>query len=128
MPLYTDIAQRLTAQGLGTFGTEFFWGTMPTEPSDMFTVYESPGPAGLYTKSGAAATEGRLQVLSRAESYADAMAKALQVYAALDGMRTTINTTRYSCRALQRPFDLGAQDDSGHTLISCNFALWIRPT
>jgi hypothetical protein len=124
--IHTDLPPYLTAQGLGAFGTDYFWGTMPDEPSDLTTFYETPGPGGTYAKDGAAATEGRLQVLSRSESYQDAMSRALEVYAVLDGMRVTLNGTRYSARALQRPFDVGAQDDSGRTTISCNYELHIR--
>lgn len=126
--LHIDLTPYLTAQGLGVFGTDYKWGQMPDEPSDLLTFYETPGPSGTYAKDGAAATEGRLQALSRAETYAVAMQKAWQAYGILDGMRVTINGTRYSSRALQRPFDLGAQDDSGRTTISTNFAIFIRPT
>ncbi len=128
MAIHDDIPPYLTANGLGVFGQAFWWGSMPDEPDDLLTFYETAGPGGLYTKMGPAQTEARLQVLSRATSYETAMSRALQVYALLDEMRETLGTpgTSYHIRALQRPFDVGAQDDPGRTIISCNYALFIR--
>lgn len=127
MSVQADITSRLEAQSVGTFGTDLFWGVMPEDPIELVTVYETAGPQGEYTKSGSANSEGRLQVLTRSEDYATAMSRAMSVYTALDNMRQTINGTRYSARALQRPFDVGAQDIAGHTIISCNYELVIWP-
>ncbi len=126
--IYEDIAPLLTANGFGSFGADFFWGNMPDAPAELLTFYESPGPQGEYAKDGPAGTEGRLQALSRAEDYAPAMQKALEVYAFLDDLRVTVSGTRYHFRALGRPFDLGATDEQGRTLISTNYALTIRET
>jgi hypothetical protein len=124
--VWQDLIPHLQTYGIGPFGTDAFWGDMPDEPSELLSFYETPGPGGTYTKTGSAATEGRIQVLSRSESYEAAMQRALDAYAVLDGMRATLNGTRYSARALQRPFDVGAQDGQGRTIISCNYALHIR--
>ena len=124
--LWEDLTPYLTANGIGAFGTDYFWGTMPDTPNDLLALYDTPGPEGDYTKLGPAGTEGRLQALSRAESYQTAMARALQVYALLDDGRVTLNGTRYHFRALGRPFDVGAQDDAGRTIISTNYAVFIR--
>ncbi len=128
MSLQTDITTHLSANGVGTFGTDLYWGMMPDEPAELTSVYEMPGPAGVYAKDGAAGTEGRLQVLTRSEDYAVAMSKAMTAYTALDDMRTTLSGVRYSARALQRPFDVGAQDGQGRTIISCNYATYLRPS
>lgn len=119
--IFQDITPILTANGFGIFGTDFFWSDMPPEPDDLLTFYESPGPAGIYAKDGRAVEEGRLQCLSRSESYETAMQKALDVYALLDDYRDQT----YHIRALQRPFDVGAQDEAGRTIISANYALYI---
>jgi hypothetical protein len=122
-----DIIPLLEQNGIGTFGTDLFWGDMPSEPDSLVTFYESPGPSGTYAKDGPAGTEGRLQVLSRAGEYeyANAMQKALDVYALLDDLRETLFGTSYHFRALGRPFDVGSQDGAGRTIISTNYAVFI---
>src|SRR5215207_9642278 len=97
--LFEDIIPVLEDNGIGTFGTNLFWGEHPVdaeppeeydpdwEPPTYVALYESPGPGGSYAKDGAAGTEGRLQVLAGAYRYADAMQKAEDVYALLDELR-----------------------------------------
>lgn len=130
--IYQDIVPILEAASVGTFGTSLFWGELPSDPptdaDPMVGVYENPGPGGVYAKDGRATEEGRLQVLARSESYATAMQKALDVYNLLDDLRTVTNTTSYYFRALQIPFDVGAQDEVGRTVISCNYQLKTYPT
>lgn len=127
MSIQSDITARLVAQGVGTFGGDLFWGVMPEDPIEVTAVYETPGPGGLYSKNGAANSEGRLQVLVRSDDYTVAMDQALQAYNALDNARFTTGGTRYAIRAIQRPFDVGAQDLQGHTIISCNYAVTLWP-
>lgn len=131
MSVQIDITSHLESEGVGTFEEDLFWGEMPGnfeagDPVELTVVYETPGPQGVYAKDGPAGSEGRLQVLTRAEDYPTAMSRAMSAYAALDDMRQTIAGTRYSARALGRPFDVGALDEEGHTLISCNFELHLR--
>ncbi len=130
--LREDIIPILTAGGIGAFnatgsGSTIYWGDLPgddpaTDPDPVVAVYESPGPPGTYTKSGRAAQEGRLQVLTRSTSYDTAMQKALDVYTLLDGYRATISGAYYNIRAQQRPFDVGPQDEAGRTVISTNYS------
>jgi hypothetical protein len=128
--IYTDITQLLEANTIGSFGADLFWGNMPHEPDELLVFYDSPGPMSTYAKDGRAQEEGRLQVLSRApdtddtSGYETAMSRALEVYDLFDNYRSPI----YSIRALQRPFDVGAQDEAGRTIISTNYALRIYPT
>lgn len=124
--VHDDIIALFTANGIGSSGVDFFWGSMPPDPDTLMAVYDSPGPGGLYTKSGPASSEARLQVLCRSPDYADAMQKALQVYVFLDNRRWTAGSVRYHSRPVQRPFDVGATDEADRTIISCNYELNIK--
>jgi Bacteriophage minor capsid protein len=126
--LYTDIVALLEANTTLEFGDNLYWGTMPasSEPSEdpdpTVALYETPGPGGTFAKDGLGRDEARLQVLVRSESYEAAMSTALEVRGHLDGLFTR-NGTRYHARPNQRPFDLGAQDEHGRTIISANYTL-----
>ena len=121
--IYADIIALLTANDFGTFGEDLWWGNMPHTPDEVLVGFETPGPAGLYTKSGRAREEARIQFLARAPDYADAMSKALAVYDFFDGKRWTADGVTYFARAIQRPFDVGSLDGTDRTIISCNYAL-----
>jgi hypothetical protein len=123
----SDITSRLQTDGIGTSGTTLFWAVMPDSPNDLVAVYETAGPTGEYTKQGPAGTYTRLQILTRSKSYAAAMTKALAAYSSIDDLRQTIGSTRYHIRALHRPFDVGAQDEAGRTIISCNYEAYLAP-
>lgn len=129
MSLLDDIVSLLEAEDVGDFGETIFGGDMPDSPDDLIVLYETPSSSPTFTKSGMALDSARLQVLSRAEWYRDAMQKALDVYAVLGDYRGTLGNPgtqlRYGVRALQRPFDVGARDGNGRTIVSCNYTVRI---
>lgn len=130
-----DIVPLLVSAGIGTAGEDLFWGVMPSgddpaqDPDPTTAIYETPGPGGPHAKDGPGIEEIRLMAHVRAFEYEVAMAKALALRAALHaGLPATLDNTRYRLiPPYQWPFDVGAQDDAGRTIISCNYALTLRP-
>jgi hypothetical protein len=121
--IHTDMIALFEGEGVGVFGEDLYWGNMPPDPDEVIVGFDAPGPAGLYTKTGRAREEARVQVLARASDYSTAMSRAVEVYDLLDDHRWSTGGISYHCRAVQRPFDVGAVDGTDRIIISCNYSL-----
>lgn len=134
MPLLDDLANYLASQGLGTAGVDLFAGTFPDRPDALAAVFEYTGPAALRAMSSQLATPmltfPRVQVRTRATTYAGARAKAVDIQQKLDWLGpTTLSGTRYELiRALQsEPFPLRS-DENGRQEFAVNFEVTKRPS
>jgi hypothetical protein len=129
--IYQDISSLLESGGVGTLGSNLFWGMLPDAPDLATAVFEYAGEPPTYVKSRKVEWEHpRLQVITRGKTYIEAMQKAEDVYAALHGVRgQTINGKLYdSIRARQRPFaDPSGKDDRGRFRVFCNYAVKKQP-
>lgn len=121
--VHTDVIELLVSNGLGTFGEDLFWGTMPSQPDELIAGYDGLGAMGLYTKQGPARSEARLEFLARAPAYGDAMARAVELYDFLNNRRWIDTGVTYNTRPLHRPFDVGAPDENDRVIISCNYSI-----
>jgi hypothetical protein len=127
--IYQDINSLLVPE-LGTVGTNLFWSHMPATPNSAIAIYEYPGEAPVYTKKTMEWELPRIQVVTRALTYVEAMTKAEEVYTILSNIRRTdIDGTFYDyIRARQRPFaDPNGRDDGGRFRAFCNYAIKKTP-
>lgn len=122
--IYQEIVSRLTSEGVGTFGTNLFWGRLPDSPDTAVAVFEYMGEEAVHSKGGDEWERPRFQVISRAKSYIDAMTKAEAVYAALNDYSGTLNGVFYDrIQARQRPFaDPSGVDDADRFRVFCNYS------
>lgn len=124
--LYQDLTPLIT----GLAGAPLFWSHMPATPDALTTVYEYPGDSPVYSKTAMEWERPRIQVVTRALTYAEAMQKAEDIYGGLSTLRRdTLNGTFYdSIRANQRPFaDPNGRDDKGRFRVFCNYAIKKAP-
>jgi hypothetical protein len=114
-----DLADVLSTGGIGTVGTDVFYGVLPDTVATGVAVVETggsfslhtmgPGPATTFGAGVATVERPRVQVFSRSPTYTTARAKAQDAFNLLDGLRDrTVNGRRYLwIAAVQSPFDLG---------------------
>lgn len=127
-----DLGDYLSSQGgfvLGGTTGDLFLGTLPTDPETAMALHEYGGRATVHAMNGSpgqAKEEAvRIQVLSRASTYAVARANAQKAFLLLDGFpERTINGCAYKWgTALQSPFLMG-RDDQYRPLIAFNVEIW----
>lgn len=112
----------------GGVTTTKYAGFMPETPDDALQFLETGGMGAVHAMSsvaGAAVEENpSVQIIRRSPSYRRARVEMNFIWRMLDGLGDrTINGTRYFwIEAMQSPFPLG-QDESGRSLISCNFRI-----
>ena len=102
---------------------------MPEKPDEAIQLVETGGMAPVPQMSSATGVvvEERpsVQVIRRSPSYQRARVEMGVIFGLLQGLGgRTINGTAYKwVEAMQSPFALG-QDESGRTLIACNFRVF----
>lgn len=126
MSTLIDVANYLQAQvGSLTLGTNLFVGRMPDTPDTCVALYEYGGSAPTEVM-GAPATppleNPRIQVATRAASYASAETLARSIWTALNGvLDETLTATRYNIiSAIQSPFPL-ERDSADRVIFVQNF-------
>jgi len=129
--LADDLAYYLSSGGLGTVGTSVFWDELPdnaatgvvvADTGGIFPVHTmSSGPSGIGT-AAARLERPRVQVMSRAPTYASARALIQDAFNLLDGLQDrTLNGVRYAwVSAVQSPFSMG-RDKNNRSRFACNF-------
>lgn len=121
--LLDEIADYLQSQGIGTVGTNLFKGLMPESPDAAVAVFEYSGleVQRVQEVAGVAYEQPRIQVMSRAATYAAARQKAEAVYAALATVKNQeLSGIRYlRIQPLQPPFLIG-RDANSRPLIVFN--------
>jgi hypothetical protein len=125
-----DLLDYLSTSGMGTVGStadgSLFYSQLPPEVIACIGLFETGGLSSIHTFSGgpgnAVVERPRVQVVSRAATYATARARAQDAFMLLDGLANrTINGVRYlSITAVQSPFDMG-RDDNNYPRVACNF-------
>ena len=126
MGVLEDMGDYLEAEGVGTQGSTIFLGEIPDSPDACTALYlYSGGPSvqAMGLAVGKSVVDfPRLHVEGRATTLAAAEARVQAVYDELHNLGSvTINTTVYkSITALQRPFQLGVDQNERH-LVACNF-------
>ena len=108
MAVLEELGTYLAAQGVGTVGTDIFYGLLPDSPTPATAVLEYPGREGDYIQERAkvAIEYPRIQVRARAATYAAGRALIELSYQALDAIiNATLSGTRYlAVRPIQAPF------------------------
>lgn len=117
--LLGDMEILLSSGGVGTPGTDLYFGSLPPDPDTALAVYETPGLPPEHTMgntAGQAACERpTIQVVARAATYATARALSQKAFLLLDGLpkRVIGSTQYYYGKARQSPFLMG-RDESGN--------------
>src|SRR5262245_60136449 len=87
--LLVKVASILAAAGLGTLGTDMFYGSLVTLPQSgtgpFISLIASGGLSGSQTHNGDNITRPNFQVIVRASTYNSAETRANLVYVALNG-------------------------------------------
>lgn len=113
-----DVADYLATLGLGTVGTNLFWGQLPTSPDEAGAVIPSPGsPAeAIFGAQGVGIEYPRAQVVFRgtAEDASTPFTKAQTAFEALRRDAVTLGTTVfYRLTPIQSPFLRGYGANGG---------------
>ena len=124
-----DIANHLAAAGVGTVGTDLFWGVLPDKPTSCGAVIPTPGSPveRQFGSSGVWLQRARAQFSWRAETtdkVAEAFTKSQTALDALAGIEAqTIGSTKvYTIQGLQSP-GLLYQDEAGLAVYGFNFVV-----
>ncbi|OHD24748.1 MAG: hypothetical protein A2Y38_06010 [Spirochaetes bacterium GWB1_59_5] len=121
-----DLADYISSGGVAT---TTYRGWMPEKPDEAIQLVETGGMAPVPQMSGTTGVvvEERpsVQVVRRSPSYQRARVEMNVIFGLLQGLGgRTINGTDYKwVEAIQSPFVLG-QDESGRTLMACNFRVF----
>lgn len=117
-----DIADHLQGYGVGTQGTDLFYGSLPDAPDAAVCIYEYAGSPPEYVFEGLAYENPGLQAVARAATYVAARAKIQVVMDALTAKGSVVlNGTQYGLIGpRQSPFPLGS-DAQGRPILACNF-------
>ncbi len=124
--LLAEMADYLSTNGIGTQGTDLFYGFMPDTPNTAVALYETGGLSaahGMAPSPGLAKAERpRLQVVARSTDYDVARLKIDAVWKLLDGLGdVVISGTRYlGVYAVSSPYPMG-RDAEGRAFLTCNF-------
>lgn len=131
------VIEHLVANGIGTFGTDLFASTYPSNAPDQCTVVRDGGGP---TPPKDAPTQTKLiQFVCRALDYPAAEAKIRQIYELFHGhvsggqweslhnylLGTTVQQYIFSSAAIQEPADIGP-DEKGRAELSFNVLFKIR--
>jgi hypothetical protein len=133
VPFLEEIAAKLVAAGVGTYGTgasspaRSIFSTsraiIPSGSGPYMTLVETGGtaPTRVQSRSGATTKRPTAQIMVRASDYASARAMCQAAYDALDGVfNTTLSGVNYlSITARQEPTDIGL-DDAGRAMVAFN--------
>ena len=128
MPILDAICDYLETGTSLVEGTTLFKATMPPTPDACVAIYEYPGRPGVYTygSGGAKVEMPRIQILSRALTYAAARSTLETIYTFLDGKTAvTLGGTLYlGIFATTAPAAANDdRDDSNREYCSCNFEI-----
>lgn len=118
-----EIAGYLAENGIGTWASTLFKGSMPETPDDVVCIYENAGKPPEFTfANGVMAEEPGLQAIARSKSYSAARAKIESIVQLLSGKSNVSIGGRfyYLIAAAQMPSSLGT-DENGRRLVSVNF-------
>ncbi len=112
--LLEELAALLAVNNLGVIGETIFLDSLPSRPDACFALYHYAGRPGRYRHDNLlpADDQPRVQVASRAKSYATARDRALTVHNLLHFRHKQLGGTRYwRSEALQWPFKLKTDED-----------------
>ena len=125
----SDIVDYLAAEGIGTVGTDLFWGVLPDEPGSCGAVIPYPGAPveKQFGSEGVWREKARAQFSWRAEKPDQVAVAFTKAQAALDALAAieaqTIGSTKvYSIQGLQSP-GLLYQDEGGLAVVGFNFVV-----
>ena len=96
MPFLDELAARLTAQGVGTVGSNIFLGSkavIPAGDGPYISLIETGGTGSLRTHNGTAVSRPSAQILCRAKSYLTARSKLKAAFDAFGGDQGLHNVT-----------------------------------
>jgi len=124
MTLIEEIADYLVTKGIGTKGTDIFLMVQPESPVTCDTIYNTGGFA---PDNELPIAEPTIQVISRAEDYETAEARAYDIYNELHQLSNVTLTTSYIylIEAMQDPGSIG-RDPADNFEVSCNYRLKVR--
>ncbi len=129
MAFLDELGARLVAQGVGTLGTNIFYGAsvaIPVGDGPYLTLSETGGmaPTRIQNMTVPRTRRPTAQVFVRAKTYAAARAMAVNAYNALDGVfNLTLSGVAYlSITARQEPTDVGMLDAAARVQIVFNVA------
>ncbi len=112
--LLEELADLLAVNNLGVIGETIFLDTLPSRPDTCFALYHYAGRPGRYRHDNLLPADDlpRVQVASRAKSYAVARELAEAAHGLLHFRRKQLGDTLYwRSEALQRPFKLKTDED-----------------
>jgi hypothetical protein len=121
-----DIGDLVSTGGVST--TQYL-GFLPERPDEALGFFESGGLGPVHAMAGgpglAVEEAAGIQVIRRSASYRRARVEMAVIFRLLDGFGDRVlDGTRYSwIEAVQSPFSLG-QDESGRSMVACNFLVW----
>lgn len=109
-----DLVDRLTANSVGTYLVDIFVGSsadIPDGPGPYLSIRDTGGNRPMRTHNNNSPSSRRVsaQLVTRAETLADAYAMAIAARDVLDGVyNETLSGTRYVfIEAIQEPTDMG---------------------
>lgn len=109
-----EVGDYLQAQGLGTVGTDLFYGSLPDTPVACVAIKELPGQPPQAEFGGPAWERPRLEIIVRGTSYFTGRQQAEAVYRALLGITNeTLSGTFYLSAEPQTPEQIG-RDEHEH--------------
>ena len=125
------LVTRLEGLGLGTGGTDLFYGSsakVPDGNGPITTLREVPGlpPHGIHDGTGTDYRRPFVQVIVRGarENYTAVETLATAIYAALSFVDVTVGGVRFlKCRPQQEPFDFGLDGTNSRVRIGFNVAI-----
>jgi hypothetical protein len=136
MPYGSEVANFLVSastsfkQGGSTGAQTPIWmNKFPGRSSNTaIAIFESGGPAPLYTHSGLSLERPTVQIISRSTSYATARQNADFIFRTLAGVTnagvskttSTGETSYLTITPLQSPTDMG-QDAEERSMVTCNY-------
>lgn len=127
MSVLTDLGSVLTSAGLGTAGTDLFFGQMPLRPVDCIALLEYGGSTPTWSFNQMEWEQPRVQVLVRtSQGYTAGRAKAHTAWSALSAVRNQrINSIQYqNVEVLQSPFPLARDEESSDITFVFNVEVW----
>jgi len=124
-----DVKDLLVAAGIGTFGGTAKWSIYiaeePDFPSDVITLYDTPGPP---SNPKFRLDEPRFQVRVRSNKYNEAHLKAEEVKAQLMGLPSqTFNGTRYEGIWVVIETAFLKQDGKGRSVVVTTYRMIREP-
>lgn len=127
--LLPDIGGYLEGLGIGTAGTNLFYGQMPETPDVCVVLFEYAGSPPEFTHDGHDYENPGLQIMVRGISYANARTTMDIIQDYLHTLaNTTISGTKYLfIRAIQSPFvfatDNNGRDSANRVTLAQNYQI-----